>query len=339
VADFLKTDHYEDVVTPDALESLTSLTQFYDEPFADSSAIPTMAVAKLAREHVKVVVSGDGGDEAFGGYTRYMHDLREGAIRGRLPVWFRKGLLSPAGRIWPKADWLPRVLRAKTTLTNLSLDPAAAYANTISICRPDLRRQLLTNAVQRHLRGYHPEERVQEPFRRGHDLLQSMLLCDVELMLPDDFLVKVDRASMSVGLEVRPPLVDHEFLEMAIRIPSRFKIRGGESKAIFKSLARQKLPAKTIDRPKQGFEIPIDAWLRGPLRPLVEDSLLSECSPVGDIINQSIARTMYRQHCAGVGRHGGVIWSLLVLAEWMKAYSSQSHSDSPRIPQPIPVGD
>ncbi len=339
VADYLRTDHYEDVITPGAVESLAALTQFYDEPFADSSAIPTMAVARLAREHVKVVVSGDGGDEAFGGYTRYAHDLREGAVRRRLPVWFRKSFLSPIGQMWPKADWLPRVLRAKTLLTNLSLEPAAAYANTISICRPELRRQLLTPGVQSQLAGYRPEDRLLAPFRRGRDLLQSMLLSDVELLLPDDFLVKVDRASMAVGLEVRPPLVDHEFLELAIRIPSRFKIRGGESKAIFKTLARNKLPAETIDRPKQGFEIPVDAWLRGPLRPFVEDSLLAESAPVANLINQSTVRTMYRRHCAGVGRHGGVLWSLLVLAEWMQVYASSPNVAPPRMSQPVSIGD
>lgn len=324
VADFLKTDHFEQVVTPDAVDTLASLVKIYDEPFADSSAIPTLAVARLAREHVKVVVSGDGGDEAFGGYSRYGHDLREGAVRSRLPVWFRNHLLASAGRIWPKADWLPRPLRAKTLLTNLSLEAPAAYANTISICRPDLRRKLLNPDRKHQLAGYRPEDRVGASFRRGHDLLESMLLTDVELLLPDDFLVKVDRASMAVGLEVRPPLVDYQFLELAMRIPSRLKIRRGESKAIFKSLARQKLPQEIIDRPKQGFEIPIDAWLRGPLRPLVEGNLLSESSRVSDVINQSTVRTLYRQHCAGIGRHGGVLWSLLVLAEWIEAEASHA---------------
>ena len=339
VADHLETEHYENVVTPDAIEGLSDLTQYYDEPFADSSAIPTMAVARLAREHVKVVISGDGGDEAFGGYTRYAHDLREGAIRGRLPNWFRKKLLAPVGRVWPKADWLPRFLRAKTMVTNLSLDPAAAYANTISICRPDLRRELFAQDLQKQLNGYCPEDRLRPSFQRGHDLLQSMLLCDVEMLLPDDFLVKVDRASMSVGLEVRPPLVDHEFLEMAIRIPTKYKIRKSESKAIFKTLARRKLPAEAIDRPKQGFEIPIDTWLRGPLRPLVEDGLLAESSPVAEVINLPAVETMYRRHLSGVGQHGGVLWSLLVLAEWMQAYSSNSHLESREFPQPLRVGD
>lgn len=339
VSNHLETEHYEDVVTPDAVESLQALIQCYDEPFADSSAIPTIAVARLAREHVKVVISGDGGDEAFGGYTRYAHDLREGAIRGRLPVWFRKNIISPMGQLWPKADWLPRPLRAKTMLTNLALDPAAAYANTISICRLDLRRELLTGDLRRELHGYRPEDRLRPAFERGHDLLQSMLLCDVEMLLPDDFLVKVDRASMSVGLEARPPLVDHEFLEMAIRIPSRFKIQGGESKAIFKKLARRKLPAETIDRPKKGFEIPIDSWLKGPLRPLVEDALLSEDSPVADVIDLAVVNSMYRRHQSGVGRHGAVLWSLLVLAEWMREYSTPAESRAGEFSRVLPLGN
>jgi asparagine synthase (glutamine-hydrolysing) len=337
VADHLKTEHYDAVVTPDAVESLSALTRFYDEPFADSSAIPTMAVAQLAREHVKVVVSGDGGDEAFGGYARYGHDLREGAIRRRLPAWFRHRLLKPLSQVWPKADWLPRPLRAKTLLTNLSLEPAAAYANTISICRPELREQLLHPDIQKQIAGYQPEDFVRDPFHRGHDLLQSMVLCDVELLLPDDFLVKVDRASMAVGLEVRPPLVDHEFLEMAIRIPSKFKIRAGESKAVFKALARQKLPAETIDRPKQGFEIPVDRWLKGPLRPFVEDRLLSDSAPIANLIHPPVVRSMYRNHLSGTGRHGASLWSLLVLAEWLEVYSTYSSPNPSRIDHSVRI--
>ena len=143
IAQQFGTRHEEEIVTPDAVELLDELTHYYDEPFADTSAIPTFLVARLAGRSVKVVLSGDGGDEAFGGYARYAHDLGRRALRRWLPGWFRRLALGPLARIWPKADWLPRPLRAKTLLTNLSMEPGAAYANTLALCRPPLRRRLL----------------------------------------------------------------------------------------------------------------------------------------------------------------------------------------------------
>src|SRR5207244_3284411 len=135
VASRFQTQHEEEIVNPDAAQLVDKLTHYFDEPFADSSAIPTFLVSRVASRRVKVVLSGDGGDEAFGGYSRYAHDLREAALRRWLPAWFRRRGLGLLSRIWPKTDWLPKPLRAKTLLTNLSLEPAAAYANTLTLCR------------------------------------------------------------------------------------------------------------------------------------------------------------------------------------------------------------
>src|SRR5207249_7943301 len=140
------------------------LTHYYDEPFADSSAIPTFLVSRLARRSVKVALSGDGGDEAFGGYRRYAHDLREAALRRVLPGWFRRLAIGPMARWWPKADWLPRPLRAKTLLTNLALDPASAYANTLSLCRLPLRRRLFARDLAAEMNGHEPEEIVRQSY-------------------------------------------------------------------------------------------------------------------------------------------------------------------------------
>ena len=148
VADQFHTNHTEAIVTADAITSLQALITYYDEPFADASAIPTMRVAELASEQLKVVLSGDGGDEGFGGYSRYAHDLREAGLRCMIPRFLRKHVLGPLAKWWPKADWLPRVLRAKTLLTNLSLEPASAYANTLCICRVPLRKQLLSASLR-----------------------------------------------------------------------------------------------------------------------------------------------------------------------------------------------
>jgi asparagine synthase (glutamine-hydrolysing) len=328
------TQHNEEIVTPDAVALLDELTHYYDEPFADASAIPTYLVARLASRKVKVVLSGDGGDEAFGGYTRYVHDLKEAALRSQLPTWLRQRALGPLGRAWPKTDWLPRPLRAKTLLTNLALDAPAAYANTLNICRPPLRRQLLAPDVTAQLNGHDPERIIRDQLATvsSDDPLGGMIAADVGVILPDDYLVKVDRASMAHGLEVRPPFLDHQLLELAASIPSQWKVHRGETKRIFKQTYEQVLPAGTVRRPKQGFEMPVDAWLRQPLRDMFESAVLAPSGSLGALINQAQARKLYRSHLAGTGRHGNVLWSLLILARWADRYLGTSPSVVPATP-------
>jgi asparagine synthase (glutamine-hydrolysing) len=322
VAEQFGTQHTEQIVTPDAVSLLDQLTHYYDEPFADSSAIPTFLVSRLAAQSVKVVLSGDGGDEAFGGYARYAHDLKEAALRRWLPGWFRRAVLGPVAQCWPKADWLPRPLRAKTRLTNLSLDAGAAYANTMTLCRPPLRRQLLARDVAQQLNGYRPEQRLIDGhgMAAANDPLGGMLAADVGVTLPDDFLVKVDRASMAHGLEVRPLLLDHELFELAARIPSRFKVRGGETKWILKQAYQKHLPAGVLWRPKHGFDIPVDAWLRGPLRAMFEAVVLDPQARVRDLVDQTMVRKIYQVHLNRTGRQGSTLWSLLMLARWADRY-------------------
>jgi asparagine synthase (glutamine-hydrolysing) len=338
VAERFNTCHTEEIVTPDAVSLLDELTHFYDEPFADSSAIPTYLVSRLASRRVKVVLSGDGGDEAFGGYARYAHDLKEAALRRCLPRWFRRLALGPLSRFWPKADWLPRPLRAKTLLTNLSLDAGSAYANTLALCRRPWRRDLLAMDVRARLDGHEPEQIIREHYGTApaDDTLGGMIAADVGTILPDDFLVKVDRASMAHGLEARPPLLDHELLELAARIPSEWKIRKGETKWVFKQVCRQELPPSVIDRPKHGFELPIDNWLRGPLREMFESTVLHSKGRVAGFVNQPMAHKLFRAHLRGTGRHGAALWSLLVLARWAERYLGCSPEASPSAPSPGP---
>ncbi len=321
--------HTEEIVTADAVSLLDELAWFYDEPFADSSAIPTYLVSRLASRSVKVALSGDGGDEAFGGYSRYAHDLKEAAIRRRLPIWLRKRILGPLAGIWPKADWLPRPMRGKTLLTNLALDAGAAYANTLSICRPPLRRGLLAPDISAMLNGHRPGQLLEADYASAPpgDALGGMMAADVGTILPDDFLVKVDRASMAHGLEARPPLLDHELMELAARIPANYKVRGGETKWVLKETFRSRLPNTAVTRPKHGFELPIDDWLRGPLRETFETAVLQSAARVRDFVDQPTARKLYRAHLAGSGRHGNVLWSLLVLARW-----ADRHLGSAQVP-------
>jgi asparagine synthase (glutamine-hydrolysing) len=242
----------------------------------------------------------------------------------------RRGL-GPVARAWPKADWLPKRLRAKTLLTNLSLDAGPAYANTLQLCRLPLRRRLLAADVAAGLNGHRPEAAVCAGYAVAPpgDALAGMIAADVATLLPDDYLVKVDRASMAHGLEVRPPLLDHELLELTARIPSGLKVRGGETKWLMKQAFRDRLPAAILTRPKQGFEIPLDAWLRGPLREVFEGTVLRPGAQVADLVDVPTARGLYQAHQSGVGRHGAVLWSLLVLAHWSERYLGA--------PAPMPV--
>jgi asparagine synthase (glutamine-hydrolysing) len=321
VAERYRTRHQEETVTPDSVGLLDELARYYDEPFGDSSAVPTYLVSKMAARSVKVVLSGDGGDECFGGYRRYAHDLREAAIRRYLPRWFRRAL-GPIASGWPKADWLPRPLRLKTLLTNLSLDPGPAYANTLQVCRMPLRRSLLHADVKRQLNGHDPAALVAAAYAAsgGDDPLGGMIHADVMTLLPDDYLVKVDRASMACGLEVRPPLLDHELLELTARIPSRLKVQGGQTKWLFKRAYEDRLPRNVLHRPKQGFEIPVDAWLRGPLSGRFRDGVLGTSGPLASLIDRGAVAALFEEHLRGVGRHGGPLWSLLVLSVWADRY-------------------
>jgi len=312
----------EEIIAPDAASLLDEMAHYYDEPFADSSAIPTYLVARLAGRCVKVVLTGDGGDEAFGGYARYRHDLGEAAVRAALPGWFRRLALGPLGTVWPRADWLPRPLRAKTALTNLGLEGGGAYANTLTLCRDPLRRRLLAPDLAAGLNGHYPGRAIEAAHATAPagDPLAGMIAADVETLLPDDYLVKVDRACMAHGVEARPPFLDHELMELAARVPSRWKIQRGETKWILKRAFEDRLPPGILGRPKQGFEVPIDAWLRGPLRSRFESTVLAPGTRAAELLNQNEARRLLQAHLNGVGRHGGVLWSLLVLAHWAERH-------------------
>ncbi len=325
VAEHFGTEHVEEVISADTAWLLPELMKYYDEPFADSSAIPTYLVSQLAAKHVKVVLSGDGGDEALGGYSRYQHDLKEAALRSRIPEPVRELVLGTLAAFWPKADWLPRPLRLKTLFTNLSLDADDAYANTLNLCRQPWRSRLISADLQDAIGDHNSGRSASDAYRRGGgDPLSGMIASDMATLLPDDYLVRVDRASMAQGLEVRPPLLDHEFLELCARMPSNLKIHNGETKWLLRQISKRMLPESILNRPKQGFEIPVDGWLRGPLQPLFEEVVLSPNAAVAPLINQQQAARMLATHRQGAGRHGTTLWQLLSLSCWADRYLKES---------------
>lgn len=322
VSNQLGTKHTEEIVTANAAQDLEALIHFYDEPFADASAIPTMRVAKVASQYVKVALSGDGGDEGFGGYKRYAHDLKESKLRNLFPSIIRSQVIRRFALAYPKADWLPRPMRLQSALTNIASDASNAYANTLSQCPSSLRKKLLSKKLSSELAEYKSSDHVTEHSMDGGDALRGMLATDIALMLPDDFLTKVDRASMAHGLEARPPLVDHQFLELAWQMPSEFKIRDGETKWALKKIAENHLPSSIIYRPKQGFEIPIDAWLRGPLGQVFKETALATDNLLAEYLNIDLVADLHRRHCNRTGKHGQLLWSILILGAWMKRYAS-----------------
>ena len=329
VAERYGTDHAERIVRPDAGAGLDGVLAAYDEPFADPSAVPTLAVAAAAggAGGVKVVLTGDGGDEAFGGYARYAHDLREAAVRRALPGWARSAL-GPVAARWPAGRGLPRALRLKSTLTNLAADPAAAFANTLGLCRPPLRDDLLHADVRAELNGASAEEELAAAFAAAYrhdggdpsaDPLRGMLACDTAVLLPDDFLVKVDRATMAHGLEARPPLLDHELLELAATIPSDLKAGPGRTKSIFKEACGDLLPDAVRSLPKRGFDVPIDDWLRGPLAGRFEETAFAS-GALGGVLDPAGVRRAWTDHRAGRVGLGKPLWAVLVLAGWLERY-------------------
>lgn len=329
VAKFLGTDHEEVVVRPSAAQILPTLVWHLDEPFADSSAIPTYYVAQAARRRVTVALSGDGGDEAFAGYQwRYGINLLEARLRGWLPRTLRRGILGRLSEKWPKADRLPRPLRWKFMMRNLALDPEEAYFNDMSLFTPADKQRLLTESFRKSLHGHDSFSAFKSHFDRvrGLDHLSRILYVDLKTWLPNDILVKMDRMAMANSLEVRSPLLDHRVIEFAAGLPSRMKYHGRTSKYLLKRYAERRVPASVIHRPKMGFSIPLAAWLRGELRPMAEDLLLSERSLSRAYFDPIAVRRMWTNHQEGRRNHAHHLWALMVLELWHRLFVDQSSS-------------
>ena len=255
------------------------MATIYDEPFGDSSAMPTYRVSALARENVTVALSGDGGDEVFAGYRRYRWHCFEERVRRMLPGALCRSAFGLLGALYPQLDWAPRPLRAKATLQELARDAVAAYFSSVSICGDELRRRLYSADLVRELQGYSAIEILRGHMTRSgsEDPLAQVQYADIKTFLPGDILTKVDRASMANSLEVRVPLLDHTLVEWAARLPPSLKLRGGEGKHVLKSALEPYAPANILYRQKQGFVVPLVHWFRGPLRERVRATL---CGPV-----------------------------------------------------------
>ena len=321
VAKLVNADHHESIVRPGALEIVNKLAWHFDEPFADSSAVPTYYVSKVAREHVTVALGGDGGDETFAGYRRYLFDYYENRLRRWVPGWMRRSVFGPLGKWYPPLAAAPRVFRAKATLQSLSRSPLEGYFNSISIFRPDDKARLFTREFQRQLGDYDSIGVFEHYYNRAgtDDLLSRIQYVDIKTYLPDDILAKVDRASMAVSLEVRAPLLDHRLMESAAAMPSSMKLRGRTGKYILKRSLESILPAEILYRPKQGFAIPLDRWFRNELKDLAYESLFRAND---GIFNVPFLEKIWKQHQSGHYDRSAHLWSILMFRRWQETFAA-----------------
>jgi asparagine synthase (glutamine-hydrolysing) len=313
------TEHHEFIVTPDVCKLVDEIIWHHDEPFADVSSIPTYIVSKMAREHVTVVLSGDGGDELFGGYDRYLVD-RKRAMFGHIPGFLRRNFMLRASRA------IPRAMYGKNFLRNTALDSDARYVDSISYFDEDSKRHLLSREVRGWLNGRDSscEFRRLLAVPQSLERLDHLLYLDSKTYLPGDILTKVDRMSMAHSIEAREPLLDHKLIEFVQTIPASLKLRGSVGKHILKSAVRGLIPDEIISRPKQGFGVPIRRWFNNELRELLYDTLTDARTRQRGYFNQSVVEEILDEHRRDRRDNSTHLWGLLTLELWHRAFIDRS---------------
>ena len=320
VAERYATNHRVEQVDPDDFDLLDTLADVYDEPFADSSAIPTYRLCQLARKSVKVALSGDGGDENFAGYRRYRWHVYEERMRSMLPHSLRAPVFGLLGNIYPKADWAPKVFRAKSTLEALARSSIEGYFHSVSVMGDPIRNRLVSDSFRRQLQGYRAVEVLRRHAARAprDEPLSFVQYLDMKTYLVGDILTKVDRASMAHSLEVREPLLDHRLMEWLSCLSPALKLRGREGKYLFKKALEPYLPNDILYRPKMGFAVPLASWFRGPLKERVQTALLGPVLMDSGYFNPKFLREMVEQHCSGVRDYSVPLWSLLMFEAFLR---------------------
>ena len=334
VAQAKNTDHKTEVVEASDYDLLSKLVDLYDEPYADSSAIPTYRVCQLARRHVTVALSGDGGDEDFIGYRRYKLFAMEERVRSRLPPGLRRAVFGQLGRWYPKLDWAPRVFRAKTTLQALARNSVEAYLHGVTLSSEELRAQLFSASFRKELQGYGAREVFQGHVRDKSfsDPLALAQYLDYKTYLPGDILTKVDRASMAHSLEVRTPFLDYEFVEWVASLPSDVKLRGAEGKHLLKRALEPVLPREVLYRTKMGFAVPLDMWFRGSLRNHLAETVRGSRLADSGIFDPAMLSRMVADHQSGRRDYSAALWSLLMFDGFLR-----KHHDAPVFSEPAAV--
>ncbi|HZS49326.1 MAG TPA: asparagine synthase (glutamine-hydrolyzing) [Bryobacterales bacterium] len=310
------TEHHEYVVSPEAHDAIEAVTRHFDEPFGDPSAIPTLHLARVTRQDVTVALGGDGADELFGGYRRYLFGVIEDRLRAAWPGWFRRSVIGLGAQYYPKFDYLPRIFRAKTLLANLSQEIGHAYFTSMSVFRDRELDCVLSSGLRRELRSYSPRDSFSARFAAVRHLspLEQMQAVDLETYLPGDILVKLDRATMAHSLEARSPWLDYRLAELAFRLPSHFKIRGTRGKVVFKEAVAPFVPREILTRRKMGFSPPLAAWFRSSLAPAFRALVFRP--EMEEYVNLPEVRRLWDEHQSRTWNHDRKLWNLLMLAGW-----------------------
>ena len=314
------TDHHLTRVKPDALDVLNKVVAHLDEPLADPSVVPTWYVCEMARKQVTVALSGDGGDEPFGGYDfRYMPHLLESRIRFKLPPLMRSLMFGVPASVWPSSPRLPKPLRLKSFLSNLSSSDLGAFHQDLSWLKARERKTLFNPSFIASLNGFTSLEKVAQVYRHQDNSLDALTkaqLADIQLYMTDDVLVKVDRMSMGNSLEVRAPLLDYRLIEFAQTLPAHFKLNKFKSKILLRHVAKNRVPKEIVNAPKRGFTIPTAQWLRHELKELFELTVLNPNSPILEYMDSVQLKLIWRQHQNNERDHHMLLWGLLIFVLW-----------------------
>ncbi len=326
VAERYSTEHHVEQVEADDFALVDELARLYDEPYADSSAMPTYRVCQLARKTVTVALSGDGGDENFAGYRRYRWHSYEERMRRMMPYSIRKPLFGLLGGVYPKADWAPKVLRAKTTFEAMARDTVEGYFHGVSVMGDGLRERVFSPEFKRRLNGYSAVEVLRRHHARNpaRDMVSQVQYLDMKTYMVGDILTKVDRASMAHALEVRVPFLDHKLMEWVSGLPVDFKLRGGEGKFMLKRALEPYLPHDIMYRRKMGFSIPLAEWFRGPLKEKLTTALQSRRMADTGLFDMAYLTRMVDEHARGVRDYSSPLWSLLMFDAFLRNQETQA---------------
>lgn len=335
VAKQYRTDHREHTVEDGVAERLLDICRFLDEPFADSSLVPTFLVSELARKDVTVALTGDGGDEIFAGYEKYATDWRENQLRKKFP----SSVLAVMGDLAPALRKIPGkfLRRASSLMHSLSLDPAKAFYVTNTFIDDHIWQLLLNEDFRKDLADYHPSELTEQVYNQcdSEDHLAKILYSDMRTFLPGDILVKADRMSMANSLELRSPLLDYRIIEFANRLPSELKFNKGDKKIVLREALEPLLPPEILNRKKMGFSTPLAAWFRGELKSIAEAHFFEKGQGLSQVFRKDHIRLLWDQHQRGLFDHSPVLWSMLMYEIWWQNYMAGSEARTPQKETPV----
>jgi len=322
IAEHVGAEHHEFIVRPDALEVLPTLVEHYGEPYADSSAVPTYYVAKETRKHVTVALNGDGGDESFAGYERYIAMGLTEKYR-RVPSFLRESVIKETVNLIPSSPLKrSRVKSAKRLLDAVALPRVDRYARWVSVFNEQTKQPLYSDHFREQTQAADATGILAEWFKRanGIGVVDAMLLTDQMTYLPNDLLVKVDIATMAVSLEARSPFLDHHVIEFAASLPQNLKLRRLTSKYLLKKVLRKLLPSENLKRRKMGFGVPVGHWFRGKMQPFLREVLLSEKALRRGLFKPEAVRQLIELHVRGERDYSQQLWTLLMLELWFNRF-------------------